>query len=206
LCCDLYVLDTEDFIYAALNPCSAIGVRRLLCDSSLGSEERRLKGREGAVEAQLPEDQRLWEQSADVSVIEPDVAVAVNLHSLARDFGACIATPLLFGHDFLHRNPGLLADFWRFDDDLFGLRMIGLPIWLPIRSLREAIAARGKIWATAPRQPSHDNGAAYTSVTFSRLRRLASSRAQRTLTWVGGRSPAFNSSGLGRLQPMGKNV
>ena len=57
-----------------------------------------------------------WERSACIKVIRLDLpdkpgAVEANLQSLTRDFGACIAIPLLYGKDFLKRYPQLLEDF-----------------------------------------------------------------------------------------------
>jgi cytochrome P450 len=95
-----------------------------------------------------------WELSADVRVIRPDLpgkpgAVEVNLQSLARDFGACVAIPLLYGRDFLDRYPRLLDDFWKFDNDLFPLLMIGVPAWVsawaPFKPLRAGVAARARL-------------------------------------------------------------
>jgi hypothetical protein len=83
------------------------------------------------------EDQQLWERSSNVHLLVPETqgqpgAVEVDFQSLMRDFGACIAIPLLYGHDFLRRSPQLLADFWKFDD-VFPLSMIGIPSWAPLR-------------------------------------------------------------------------
>ncbi|KAM5354259.1 hypothetical protein ACJ41O_000909 [Fusarium nematophilum] len=89
-----------------------------------------------------------WELSADVRIVlgHPDM-VQANFQSLIRDFGACIAIPLLYGRDFLDQNPGLLDDFWRFDNDLFPLLMVGIPSWAPIQVVREAVLARSRILA-----------------------------------------------------------
>ncbi|KIW92233.1 uncharacterized protein Z519_07217 [Cladophialophora bantiana CBS 173.52] len=67
-----------------------------------------------------------WELYADIRVIVPDLpgkpgAVEVNLQSLSRDFGACVAIPLLYGRDFSNRHTQLLDEFWKFDNDLFPL-------------------------------------------------------------------------------------
>ena len=62
--------------------------------------------------------------------------------TIARDFGACIAIPLLYGKDFLTRNPELLDDFWKFDNDAFPLLMIGMPTWTPLKMMKDGVAAR----------------------------------------------------------------
>ena len=64
-------------------------------------------------------------------------AVEANHQSLTRDFGACISIPLLYGHDFLERYPQLLDDFWKFDNDIFPLLMIGIPPWAPFKVMKE---------------------------------------------------------------------
>ncbi|KIW13148.1 hypothetical protein PV08_08335 [Exophiala spinifera] len=97
-----------------------------------------------------PKRMRRWELSADVRVVKPDSpgrpgAVEANLQSLARDFGACIAIPLLYGQDFLARYPGLLDGFWNFDNDLFPLLAVGVPTWLPIKVVRDGLAARSRL-------------------------------------------------------------
>ncbi|KAF2260479.1 putative cytochrome P450 [Lojkania enalia] len=93
-----------------------------------------------------PRHMRRWEQSADVRVLpgRPETAEA-NLQSLARDFGACIAIPQLYGKDFLDRYPQLLDDLWKFDNDLFPLLMIGIPAWMPFKLIQEARAARSRL-------------------------------------------------------------
>lgn len=85
-----------------------------------------------------------WELSAKPKLLSND-AVEVNLQSITRDFGACIAIPLLYGRDFFERYPGILDDFWRFDNDAFPLLMIGLPTWLPSSMMRNGIASRSQL-------------------------------------------------------------
>jgi hypothetical protein len=98
-----------------------------------------------------PEDMARWERSADVRVVtplspgqQPD-AVEANFHNLIRDFGACIAIPLLYGQDFLDRNPELLNDFWKFDNDIFPMLMVGIPKWLALKIMQEGLAARSRL-------------------------------------------------------------
>jgi len=86
-----------------------------------------------------------WERSASIHVTTPGTAVEADFHSLIRDLGACIAIPLLYGHDFLNRYEQLLDDFWTFDNDLFLLCTIGLPTWLPFKKMRNGVAARTRL-------------------------------------------------------------
>lgn len=91
-----------------------------------------------------------WERSANIRVVTPDLpdkpgVVEANLQSLARDFGACVSIPLLYGQDFLDRYPQLLDDFWKFDNDLFPLLMIGVPSWAPFKIMKEGLAARSRL-------------------------------------------------------------
>ena len=95
-------------------------------------------------------DMRRWERSADVSVIRPasgdkPMAVEANMQSITRDFGACVAIPLLYGKDFLQRYSQLLEDFWRFDNDVFPLLMIGIPPWAPFGMMKKGVAARARL-------------------------------------------------------------
>ncbi|KAI9373307.1 cytochrome P450 [Aspergillus egyptiacus] len=97
-----------------------------------------------------PAQLRRWEVSADVRVIQPAhrgqrEKAEANLQSLTRDFGACMAIPLLYGRDFLDRSPKLLEDFWKFDNELFPLLMIGIPPWAPLNIVKDGCAARTRI-------------------------------------------------------------
>ena len=91
-----------------------------------------------------PAKMRRWELSADVKVIAPR-KVEANLQNITRDFGACMAVPLLYGKDFLNRYSSLLEDFWKFDNDLFPMLMIGVPKWAPFKMIREGVAAQSRI-------------------------------------------------------------
>lgn len=91
-----------------------------------------------------------WELSAGTRIITADSpgrpgVVEADLQSLVRDFGACIAIPLLYGRDFLDRYPQLLDDFWKFDNDLFPLLMVGVPPWVPFKAMKEGLAARTRL-------------------------------------------------------------
>ena len=96
------------------------------------------------------EQMKRWELSAGIRVVVPDSpnkpgVVEASFQSLTRDFGACIAIPLLYGKDFLERYPQLLDDFWKFDNDIFPLMMIGIPAWAPFKIVKEGIAARSRL-------------------------------------------------------------
>ncbi|ORY02167.1 putative cytochrome P450 [Clohesyomyces aquaticus] len=91
-----------------------------------------------------------WERSANVRFVDGDhldkaAGVEVDLHSLTRDFGTCIAVPLFYGKDFLERCPTVIDDLWTFDNDFFPLMMIGVPKWAPFKVVREGKAARSRL-------------------------------------------------------------
>ncbi|OJD36777.1 cytochrome p450 [Diplodia corticola] len=91
-----------------------------------------------------------WERAADHKLIQPESStepgvVEVGLENLIRNYGTAIAIPLLYGSDFLQRNPRLIEDFWKFDNVVFPLRMVGIPEWAPIKSLKEGLAARTRV-------------------------------------------------------------
>lgn len=93
-----------------------------------------------------------WEASADMQVISLDSmprgqagVVEANLQSLTRDFGACFAIPLLHGRNFLERYPQLRDDFWKFDNNMFPMMMIGIPPWASFKMIREGRAARSRL-------------------------------------------------------------
>lgn len=97
-----------------------------------------------------PQAQRPWEKAASVKLIlshhpNKSQAVELDLRVLLQDLGACISIPLLYGQDFLDRNPRLLEDFWRFDNDAFPMLVLGAPTWLPITSFKDGIAARERL-------------------------------------------------------------
>lgn len=73
----------------------------------------------------LKKDSMGREYSANVRVVALDKAGA-NLHSLVRNFGACISIQLPFGLELLDRNPTHLDDFWEFDNEMWRLH----PQWL----------------------------------------------------------------------------
>ncbi|KAI8714698.1 hypothetical protein NCS52_01190200 [Fusarium sp. LHS14.1] len=91
-----------------------------------------------------------WELSADVRATSTDLTsspavVEANLYSLVRDFGACIAIPLLYGNDLLDRNPRLLEDLWKFDSDLFIPLLLGVPTWAPFKMIQDGLRARSRL-------------------------------------------------------------
>ncbi|KAL4795061.1 cytochrome P450 [Aspergillus venezuelensis] len=73
-----------------------------------------------------------WELSADARYIEP---------SSPRESNRVEANL----QDFLEKNPFLLDDFWKFDNDLFPMLMIGLPPWTPIKMMKDGRTGRGRI-------------------------------------------------------------
>ncbi|OAP55481.1 hypothetical protein AYL99_10454 [Fonsecaea erecta] len=115
-----------------------------------------------------PAQKKRWELSANARVITPNGpgppgAVEADLRSLSRDFGACIAIPLLFGQDFLDRCPRLLDDFWKFDNDLFPLMMIGVASSTPLKCIKDGVAARSRLlqeMETLYRRVDHYHGGA----------------------------------------------
>lgn len=86
-----------------------------------------------------------WEQSANPVLLDDGATAQVNLQVLLRDFGAAISIPLLYGQKFLDDNPNLLRDLWTFDNDAFGMLVIGIPAWFPIPTLQRGIAARNRL-------------------------------------------------------------
>ncbi|KAH0596650.1 hypothetical protein MHUMG1_05768 [Metarhizium humberi] len=96
-----------------------------------------------------PAHMKRWEHAADIRVIAAApgkrAVVEANLQSLARDFGACMAIPLLYGEDFLNRYQQLLEDFWTFDNGLFPLLMIGVPSWAPFKAIKQGRVAQARI-------------------------------------------------------------
>jgi cytochrome P450 len=91
-----------------------------------------------------PEILARWERSANVKMIDSQT-VEVDMLHLVRDFGACMAIPQMYGRDFLERNPTVLDDLWKFDNDLFPLMMVGIPQWAPFKVIKDGVAARSKI-------------------------------------------------------------
>ncbi|KAF2089166.1 cytochrome P450, partial [Saccharata proteae CBS 121410] len=100
--------------------------------------------------ASKPEDLRIWERSCNPRLVPARKAgenhgAEVSLFRLMRDFGAHIAMMSLYGVDFCYRHKELLEDFWKFDNDCFPLLVIGMPQWLPIKPLKEGLAARARM-------------------------------------------------------------
>jgi hypothetical protein len=97
-----------------------------------------------------PVNQKRWERSANVYVVAPETSdckgiVEADLLHLARDFGTCLAVDIVYGKDFLQRNPGLLEDFWRFDNEVFIPLVLGIPSWAPLSIMRKGVAARSRL-------------------------------------------------------------
>jgi cytochrome P450 len=141
-------------MFAATKPLTA-AIERMFVNqaSSVAAMEKANVPKKAASLVTFPvraENQQPWERSANVSLLAPETlgqpgAVEVDFQSLLRDFGASIAIPLLYGQDFLRRCPHLLADFWKFDNHAFPLLMVGIPSWVPLKAMREGVAARARL-------------------------------------------------------------
>ena len=68
----------------------------------------------------------------------------VDLYTLARDFTAFVSITALAGADFLHTHPSFIRDLFTLDGG-FALLALGLPTWLPVRAMREAVDARARM-------------------------------------------------------------
>lgn len=91
-----------------------------------------------------------WQRFANTCLIANDSpesphTIEVDFYRLICDFGAHAAIDVLYGKDFLDRNPRLLDDFWIFDHTLFPLLMVGIPSWAPFSSMRKGLAARSRL-------------------------------------------------------------
>lgn len=97
-----------------------------------------------------PNRQAPWQRAANTRLIAKDGpgsphTIEVDLYRLICDFGAHVAIDVLYGKDFLDRNPHLLDDFWVFDHTLFPLLMVGVPSWAPFSPIRQGVAARSRL-------------------------------------------------------------
>ena len=92
-----------------------------------------------------PIDAQPWEKAAVPTVIRDSkvTAAEVSLFTLIRDFVGIVATSSIFGTSLIEQE-GLLDDTWAFDAGFHWLAM-GLPRWLPFRSLSRASAARDRL-------------------------------------------------------------
>ncbi|PVH95121.1 cytochrome P450 [Periconia macrospinosa] len=121
-----------------------------------------------------------WEQYADPIQVSPD-AVDVDLARLVRDLTAHVALEVIYGKDFLDRNPGFINDMWLFVDNAFTLLLAGLPRWTPLNPIRMGVAAceriRGALMAYYKRVEQRqrdlpvDYGADMTDVSATVLER-----------------------------------
>jgi hypothetical protein len=96
------------------------------------------------------EKQQRWEHGANLKVITPETSrskgvVEADLLHLTRDFGTCVAVEVIYGKDFLQRNPTLLEDFWRFDNEIFILLVLGVPSWAPFSVMRNGVESRTRL-------------------------------------------------------------
>jgi cytochrome P450 len=146
--------ELQSKMFAAMKPLTA-AIERMFVNqaNSIAAMERANVPKKAASLVSFSvhtEDQQLWERSVNKRLLVPEAlgqpgAVEVDFHSLLRDFGACIAIPLLYGEDFLRRCPHLLSNFWTFDNETFPLLMIGIPPWVPLKAVREGVTARGHL-------------------------------------------------------------
>ena len=94
-------------------------------------------------------DQMPWECAAAAEVMETSgrgQLVEASLLPLIRDFSSHMATPSIFGADFLEDFPNAVEDLWTLDRG-FLLLAAGLPRWVPIPSLTRAHLAKRKLLA-----------------------------------------------------------
>ena len=108
-----------------------------------------------------PIDQSLWERVADVDVVPgaENLTVEANLFPLIRYFVGYVSSPSLFGQAFVDNYPTFLQDIYDLDGGLQWL-LLGLPRWLPIRSLSKAYNARRRLQSNiATLQSALDNEA-----------------------------------------------
>ncbi|KAH0541535.1 hypothetical protein FGG08_004010 [Glutinoglossum americanum] len=101
--------------------------------------------------ASSPAGQSPWERVSNANVWrgsketgEPDVAMETSLFPLLRNFLGHLATPSIMGQDFMNNYPEVLQDVWNLDYGLMYL-IAGLPLWLPIPTLRRAARARERL-------------------------------------------------------------
>jgi hypothetical protein len=108
-----------------------------------------------------PIDQSLWERVADVDVVKgaETPTVEANLFPLIRYFIGYTSSPSLFGQAFVDNYPTFLKDIYDLDGGLQWL-LLGLPRWVPIRSLSKAYNARQRLFGCiAELQKALDNDA-----------------------------------------------
>jgi hypothetical protein len=92
-----------------------------------------------------PIDAQPWERAAVPTLdrYSKVTAAEVSLFALIRDFVGMTSTPSIFGTSLIEQG-GLFEDLWTFDTGSHFLAM-GLPRWLPVRSLSRAYAARERL-------------------------------------------------------------
>ena len=96
-----------------------------------------------------PQKQKPWERVAQAKVVSKgsNGVVEASLHELVRNYGSDMSTSAYYGQDFLDRNPDIVEDFWRFDNDGFPFLAIGIPTWAPIGIFQAALASRARLAA-----------------------------------------------------------
>ncbi|KAF9690386.1 hypothetical protein EKO04_011563 [Ascochyta lentis] len=90
------------------------------------------------------ENRKYWERYAKPKQVSPD-SVDVDLARLVRDLTAHVALEVIYGRDFLDRNPGFINDMWIFVDNAFDLLLAGLPRWTPLGPIRVGVDACERI-------------------------------------------------------------
>ena len=68
----------------------------------------------------------------------------VNLYELIRDFTTFVSIRMLAGADFQAFNPDFGTDLFTLDK-AFMILALGLPSWMPLKMMREAVSARGRM-------------------------------------------------------------
>lgn len=97
--------------------------------------------------------QRRWEHSANIKVLAPDCAdrkgiAELDMEGLLKALIPCISIPLMYGRDYLDRNPTLLRDLDIFATQAVSMLALGIPTWVPIKSFQQGLAARARLHAT----------------------------------------------------------
>lgn len=90
-----------------------------------------------------------WERCVRLQTLSPeqlpDSVIVDDFYQLIRDFGTYLNILVMFGRGFYDRNPSIIYDYWKWDDQALLPTVWGIPEWWPLRSLREGIAARTRI-------------------------------------------------------------
>lgn len=96
-----------------------------------------------------PADQADWEQLADAKIVENsrgEAFVEADWMELLRNFMFRIATPAVFGTDFVENFPDIAKTLWVYDDSFVSL-MYGTPSWIPWPKVQRGRAAKRALLA-----------------------------------------------------------